>query len=481
MAMDPAVRNGFAIGFAVVAGLVALYAWRDGGLSRLGAGPEGPGELSAPPAQDRAPPQAPSEAKPEAKAEPPAGPNPPPAEAAPEPRTAPNPPAPPTDQPSSPKASVQPPQASTPTAEQPAAAPPRPSAGATFDVVRVEPSGELVVAGRCAGPCDVQLLANGRPHDAAKADPQGQWAMTPPPLAPGDYELALKTRGPGGDEHVSQQSVTVSVPQPPSKDVMVVLNEPNAPSKILQKPQAPSTAKAEVPAGEARRAAPAAAAAGESRLSIGAVDAENGRFFVQGAAPQGANLRIYLNDALVAQAVAGTDSRWSLRVERGLSPGDYTVRVDRIENAAGKVAERAEARFTYQPEVAAADEKPQPRREAAKTVPREPEPAPVPSGSSDLPKAPEASPEAPAAAATPPASASPSASDAANPVIVSLETVKVRRGDSLWRISRSAYGHGRRYTMIFQANDAQIRNPNLIYPGQVFVLPAGSPNPSAAR
>jgi len=477
MAMDPAVRNGFAIGFAVVAGLVALYAWREGGLSRFGAGPEGPGELSTPQAQDRGSPQASTEPKPEARTEPPARPNAAPAEAAPEQRAAPNPSAPPADRPSSPGAAVSPPQASKPTTERPPAAAPRASAGATFDVVRVEPSGELVVAGRCAGPCDVQLLANGRPHDAAKSDPQGQWAMTPPPLAPGDYQLALKTRGPGGDEHVSQQTVTVSVPRPPSKDVVVVLNEPNAPSKILQKPEARSTANADAPAGEPRRAP----AAGEPRLSISAVDAENGRFFVQGAAPQGARLRIYLNDALVAQAVAGTDSRWSLRVERGLSAGDYTVRVDRIENEAGKVSERAEARFTYEPEVAAANEKPQPRREATKSVSREPEPMPVPSGSSaDLPKSPAASLEAATPTARSADNASP-ASDAANPVIASLETVKVRRGDSLWRISRSAYGHGRRYTVIFQANDAQIRNPNLIYPDQVFVLPAESASPPAGR
>lgn len=50
-------------------------------------------------------------------------------------------------------------------------------------------------------------------------------------------------------------------------------------------------------------------------------------------------------------------------------------------------------------------------------------------------------------------------------------TTTVRRGDSLWRISRSTYGKGSRYPVIFGANRNQIRNPNLIYPGQIFVLP----------
>ena len=50
-------------------------------------------------------------------------------------------------------------------------------------------------------------------------------------------------------------------------------------------------------------------------------------------------------------------------------------------------------------------------------------------------------------------------------------TTTVSRGDSLWRISRSTYGKGSRYPVIFGANRNKIRNPNLIYPGQIFVLP----------
>lgn len=50
--------------------------------------------------------------------------------------------------------------------------------------------------------------------------------------------------------------------------------------------------------------------------------------------------------------------------------------------------------------------------------------------------------------------------------------VIIRRGDTLWRISRETYGQGRRYTVIYLANGDQIRNPNRIYPGQVFRMPA---------
>jgi len=55
--------------------------------------------------------------------------------------------------------------------------------------------------------------------------------------------------------------------------------------------------------------------------------------------------------------------------------------------------------------------------------------------------------------------------------VAELRTARVERGDSLWRISRTIYGEGLRYTQIYDANTNQIRNPNLIFPGQVLVVP----------
>jgi nucleoid-associated protein YgaU len=41
----------------------------------------------------------------------------------------------------------------------------------------------------------------------------------------------------------------------------------------------------------------------------------------------------------------------------------------------------------------------------------------------------------------------------------------------LWQISRRTYGAGTRYLIIYSANQGQIRDPERIYPGQVFKLP----------
>jgi len=47
----------------------------------------------------------------------------------------------------------------------------------------------------------------------------------------------------------------------------------------------------------------------------------------------------------------------------------------------------------------------------------------------------------------------------------------VSRGDSLWHISRITYGDGTRYAIVYRANRDRIRDPNLIHPGQILVLP----------
>ena len=52
-----------------------------------------------------------------------------------------------------------------------------------------------------------------------------------------------------------------------------------------------------------------------------------------------------------------------------------------------------------------------------------------------------------------------------------IATARIIRGDNLWQISKRTYGRGERYTVIYDANQAQIRDPDLIYPGQIFVLP----------
>lgn len=52
------------------------------------------------------------------------------------------------------------------------------------------------------------------------------------------------------------------------------------------------------------------------------------------------------------------------------------------------------------------------------------------------------------------------------------KTYTVQKGDCLWNIAKKFYGNGSKYTVIYNANRDKIKNPNLIYPGQVLTIPA---------
>ena len=99
-------------------------------------------------------------------------------------------------------------------------------------------------------------------------------------------------------------------------------------------------------------------------------------------------------------------------------------------------------------------------------------PAPRLASAPDRPAARAAKPRAMARvpASTTVASASPADALSAAPAEGGSSRV-ISRGDSLWALSRLAYGDGARYAVIFNANRGKIHNPNLIYPGQTFVLP----------
>lgn len=60
---------------------------------------------------------------------------------------------------------------------------------------------------------------------------------------------------------------------------------------------------------------------------------------------------------------------------------------------------------------------------------------------------------------------------AENPAVTANKTHTVQSGDTLWGIAKKYYGNGSQYPKIMSANP-DIKNPNLIYPGQVFTIPS---------
>lgn len=395
----------------------------------------------------------------------------------------------------------------------------------SFDVVRVEPNGDSVIAGRGAPGATVEMLRDGQSHARVVADASGLFALVPPPLPPGSHEVVLLSIAPDGTRTRSRDSVTVVIAPDRKTKPLVALTAPDRPTVVLSGPDQPeaTAAAAPLPAPAppvATGASPAPApppplpdSAPRAEVRVGSVETQGGgRLFVSGQAAPGATVRLYLNDSLVAPGAAGPDGRFSFVIERGVRPGDYAVRLDDIDPVSGNVRSRAEVDFTVPPAILA-ERTPAPA--GAQSVAPSAGAAAAPAASSAAPLSAASGPPASASSATLPAVAPSSGASAPAPgsvaalspgateagrgpdaprgtevarapasapgeltgmvVVPEINTAIVARGDNLWRISRRVYGQGIRYTVIYGANQPQIRDPARIYPGQVFVLPAGQP------
>lgn len=64
------------------------------------------------------------------------------------------------------------------------------------------------------------------------------------------------------------------------------------------------------------------------------------------------------------------------------------------------------------------------------------------------------------------------AAEASPAPVQAAKTYTVKKGDCLWNIAKQFYGNGSQYNKIYNANTDKVKNPNLIYPGQVLTIPA---------
>src|SRR5688572_5080704 len=234
----------------------------------------------------------------------------------------------------------------------------------SFDVVRIEPNGESVIAGRGAPGAAIELLRNGRSHARALADTSGLFAFVPPPLPPGSHEIGLTSIAPDGTRAQSRESVTVVISEDRARKPLVTLTSPDRPTVVLSAPDSPEPRKpaietaarmenggpaAGTPAASSPPATPARGGkplAARPNVQIKSVETEEGgRLFVSGDAAAGATVRLYLNDSFIAPGGTGSDGKVSFAIGSGVRPGDYRVRLDDVDPVSGDVRSRAEVAF----------------------------------------------------------------------------------------------------------------------------------------
>jgi nucleoid-associated protein YgaU len=342
---------------------------------------------------------------------------------APEPKTPTVPPAAPAVQTATPAASASAPGGEA--ASEAAASPLKPA----FDAVNVEPTGEAVIAGRAEPNARVELRDAGKTVAEATADATGQFVIIPPTLAPGDHSLSLAADA-GKAAPETSSAVAVSVPRPQAK--------------VAAAAPATTAAPAPSPPALAMRTLATPPPAAASRVAIQSVEADAaGGLVARGSAEPNATVRLYLNGADVADAKTQSDGRWSLTIKHGMTPGGYVMRADEIKPGDPSVVASADTPFDY------------------------------PAAGTPAPAAAPATAPAPAEASA----GQPNAPSSADAVVETVQTAQVVHGHTLWALSQNYYGDPTRYPVIYEANKSQIHNPNLIFPGQVFVVPKFEPKP----
>jgi len=161
--------------------------------------------------------------------------------------------------------------------------------------------------------------------------------------------------------------------------------------------------------------APASAQNPEIFLDTISYDDEGALTLAGRGVPSGI-VRLYLNNAVIGETTTDALGAWSYDAS-AIEPGVYTLRVDQLNADASKVLARMETPF---------------KREARSKLQEQ-------------------------------------LSAAESPARINVVTVQP--GNTLWGISRERYGQGILYVQVFEANRDKIRDPDLIYPGQIFNLP----------
>jgi len=260
----------------------------------------------------------------------------------------------------------------------------------TFDVVRVNPEGNAVMAGRAHPGSRVEVLDGEAVFGTITTDGRGEWVYVPEKLLePGERRLGLRMLVEDRKPVLSDHVVILVVPERSGDSdgalAVKVRRDGTGPSEVLQKPG---------PGDE---------------FGIDSVDYGNGNLTISGHAKDKHAVQLYIDNHFIGRTTADEAGRWHITPETDIAPGTYTLRADMLDDHS-KVIARREVPFQ--------------RAEPAETEGLEP-------GS----------------------------------------FVVVQPGNSLWRLAERTYGRGLRYHLIFEANKDLIRNPDLIYPGQVFRLP----------
>ena len=317
----------------------------------------------------------------------------------------------------------------------------------SIDTFRLEPNGQMLVAGRTEPGWETSILLDAEALAVVAPDSAGQFVEFVD-LTPSDQPrvLSLSMRGPEGGEAIASLDEIIIAPTPSLvADADLGAAEPSPAGTPSETPAdtsteaSDSTDTANLPettdpvqsqtvllsdeTGVRVLQAPEDASGTTegnspefgSNVALDAITySDEGQVQLSGRARGEGHVRVYLDNAPITSSPVAQDGNWRSDLPE-VDTGVYTLRIDEVDTE-GNVTSRVETPFKREDEAILAE-----------------------------------------------------ADNAAGSTKV--KAVTVQKGSTLWAISREAYGEGVLYVRVFEANRDRIRNPDLIYPGQVFTVP----------
>ncbi len=302
--------------------------------------------------------------------------------------------------------------------------------GPQFDTFRVEPDGSMVVAGRAAPGQTVDIILAGVAIDRVTADAGGNFVALPiagPSDAPRRLSLVADPDGLALASATSYLVAPIAAPvvasdQTAQEETMAGLAAPAEPDTEMTAgtaPAPPTVLQADADGVRVLQGGPALGRfPDEENVALDAITYDpEGEVQLSGRATGDGSVQIYLdNEPLTASPVTeGGD--WRVNLPQ-IDTGVYTLRIDEVD-AEGDVVSRLETPF---------------KREEPQDV------VAVLAEETDV-----------------------------EGFEVAVRTVQP--GSTLWAIAEESLGAGILYVEVFEANTDLIRDPDLIYPGQIFRVP----------
>ena len=288
------------------------------------------------------------------------------------------------------------------------------------DTIAYQEDGTVVLSGRGAAGAATNIYLDNALRAQANADAKGAWRAPLGDVAPGSYVLrvdqiaadgTVTARYETGFEREDLTTLLAVAVADPVEDMTV---EPVAMAQAI------TDALQSSDIGDLQQSKPVPALSSKLAVDQIGYDAE-GAVELAGRGLAGSQIDVLLGAERVARLQVGADGAWVVLLA-DVAPGIYTLRVQQ-RDASGKLLDQIETPFKR---------------------------------------------EDPAAVR---AVAAPEVAAVGQPVLPDVTRVTVQPGFTLWRIARENYGRGILYVQVFEANRDKIRNPNLIYPGQVFTVP----------